>query len=196
MKSRIIRISILSVLLLLLCTLIYFFKLSNAGSFMRNSGATVQDGIKLITKNSLAEQKDVLRNTPQKKRDPIIEDMGQADKALMLIFYKPNCPYCEASYETLITRLKDEQNANPLLKNKIAFVNTHSKVGIELAEKYDVTKASTTILKLDNKDNFQKFIHAGKDSEDHFYPEVEVIDNMFNILNETVNETLLEREVP
>jgi len=83
----------------------------------------------------------------------VTEMIEKSSKDYNLVFYKKHCPYCEGAASEVI---KGSQNTTV----PTFFIDTESKTGHELVEKYHVRYAST-IMKIRNK-NVQKMIYAEK----------------------------------
>ncbi|MEY8737867.1 hypothetical protein AB9M75_11805 [Lactobacillus sp. AN1001] len=99
----------------------------------------------------------------------VTEMIEKNSKDYNLVFYKKHCPYCEGAASEVI---KGSKNTTV----PTFFIDTESKTGRELVEKYHVRYAST-IVRVRNK-NVRKMIYAEK-IDGKYMARQDVIKNVF-----------------
>lgn len=126
-----------SVILAIIATLVF----ATLIHVNKEYGATMPETIKLYTKKN---SKTAKANTPNIRTDPMLESMDQLEgQTSLLLFYKINCPFCEAMHPALsrnLDRLKTDKNK---AQDNIYYVNVESELGQKLVKKYEVNDAAT-----------------------------------------------------
>ncbi len=122
------------------------------------------------------DAKQALTNTPNKEIDTIATDQSQIHKPGMIIFYKINCPFCEAAHQAIESKIKAVNTTSG--RGNIVFVNVESDLGKKLVEKYNIQyAASITILNKQGK-SFN-FTQAALDNKNNHVADNDSINKAF-----------------
>lgn len=110
------------------------------------------------------DARQALKNMPNKEIDTIATTQAQIHKPGMIVFYKVNCPFCEAAHHVIESKIKAVDTTSG--RGSIVFVNVESDLGKKLVKKYDIQyAASITILDKQGKSfNFTQASLNGKNN--------------------------------
>ncbi|WP_303267602.1 thioredoxin family protein [Streptococcus vestibularis] len=73
-----------------------------------------------------------------------------------LVFYRKNCPYCQAGKSAVIEAAKNVQHTT-------FYINVETKDGQELVKRYDVFKAATMVVIREGKAKSYRYAKKTKD---------------------------------
>jgi predicted bacteriocin transport accessory protein len=108
----------------------------------------------------------------------VLQKLNESEKTsqkIILVFFKESCPYCEAA-KTEIEEAKKQANF------PVFYVNTESKEGQELKQKYELQYASTLVIiqKQNNYISTEAVVaYADKNDRGQYIPLTENIKTAF-----------------
>lgn len=123
------------------------------------------------------DAKQALNNTPNKEIDTIATNQSQIHKPGMIVFYKLNCPFCEAAHHVIESKIKA---VNPTSgRGNIVFVNVESDLGEKLVKKYDIQYAGTITI-LNKQGKSFNFTQAALDDKNNHVADKNSINEAFD----------------
>lgn len=123
------------------------------------------------------DAKQALKNTPNKEIDTIATTQVQIHKPGMIVFYKINCPFCEAAHQAIESKIKTVDTLSG--RGNIVFVNVESDLGKKLVKKYDI-KYAATITILNKQGKSFNFTQAALDSKNNHIADNDSINEAFD----------------
>lgn len=141
---------------------------------MKQADATLLEAKTLTFRK---DAKQALKNTPNKEIDTIASTQAQIHKPGMIIFYKINCPFCEAAHQAIESKIKAVDTTSG--QGSIAFVNVESDLGEKLVKKYNI-KYAATITILNKQGKSFNFTQAALDSKNNHIADNDSITEAFD----------------
>lgn len=163
-NSKLIAFISFIIVILLIISIIFIPKLITTNKAMNQMHSSFSESY------TLAKRKDhnkALTNSPNKKEDNIFtaESQISKDNPKLIIFYKVNCPFCEASHSTIIKSIKSlkENNPNIDFHKNMGFVDVDSELGTKLVKKFGIKHAATMTL-INKNGTYENYSQAYKKS--------------------------------
>lgn len=107
---------------------------------------------------------------------PKTEDLPDDLSGCIIVFYRDSCPNCKATMDQIRTALKGT--------NDVFFLDSRSKTGREIRNRYPIHEVPSAIYVHNTDDNYTMYV-LYKKTEDGVVTDFEAIDRIIEIKNDS-----------